>query len=143
MTTKAIKLFSISTLLGLLALNDVAAQAPIHGCPEPAIPNVPDSEHNYNGDNAIGAVITYTCDKKATDPANDELTTTCGNDGIWTNPTSTGSAMACPADPEICLGPTPVIANSVDDSNVLASRPTIGSQVTYDCLANVSLKKGN
>ena len=138
MTTTANKLFFLSTLLGLSAPL-IDAQAPILGCPEPAIPIVPDSDNDYNGDNAIGASIAYTCDNKALDGSNDVLTTTCGNDGLWTPATSSGGSLVCPPAPEVCLGPVPIVADSVDDSALLLVRPPVSSVVTYDCLANVSI----
>ncbi len=139
MTTTAKQLYLLSTLFGLAAINDVTAQAPILGCPDSAIPIVAYSTNNYNGDNAINASIMYICDNVALDLNDDILTTTCGNDGIWTTPESFLGSRVCPDSPTVCLGPTPIVINSIDDSLNLLARPPIGSKITYDCLANVSI----
>ncbi len=130
-------IFLITTLCLKVAVSSV-----MHGCPAADIPPVANSEHNYRGNNSVGATITYQCDFLSKDAAGqDKLKTTCGADGLWTSTVSpTQPTMtSCPSKQEVCIGEIPVVHYAtIEDKPEEGSRPLIGAQVKYKCLVTVS-----
>ncbi len=121
-------------LINFIALNE----AEIYGCSVELMPLIEEATDSFNGDNSIGASVTFSCTQRPLNENGDELVSTCQDTGHWSTPVSINdpSIMTCPLSPEACLTDRQPVVNN---GNLLNPTPQgverlpVGHQLTFNC----------